>query len=195
MPSCKLLFSLHLIPQSNDMKRTEWFKRTFPAIEDNGLFPSILERLSGTPARIEELIGQVDPADLLILKPGGKWSIKEEIGHLGDMEPLWSGRVDDLVKGATELRVADLSNQTTHNANHNAKKMIPLLQRFRELRHAFVHKLSTLTEDELESSALHPRLKTPMRVIDLAYFVAEHDDHHLAAMREIILQGEQDKSR
>jgi hypothetical protein len=27
---------------------------------------------------------------------------------------------------------------------------------------------------------LHPRLKQPMRLVDHLYFVAEHDDHHLA---------------
>lgn len=167
------------------MKRTEWFKRTFPAIEDNGLLPAIIERLSGTPARVEEIIGRLDP-DLLTLKPGDKWSIKEEIGHLGDLEPLWSGRIDDLVNGAAELRVADLTNQATHNADHNTAKTITLLQRFREQRQSFVDKLLTLTDEQLERSALHPRLKTPMRIVDLAYFVAEHDDHHLARVREMV---------
>jgi uncharacterized damage-inducible protein DinB len=166
------------------MKRTEWFKRTFPAIEDNGLLPGIIERLSGTPARVEEIIGRLDP-DLLTLKPNDKWSIKEEIGHLGDVEPLWLGRIDDLVNGATELRAADLTNQTTHNADHNAAKTVTLLQRFREQRLAFVEKLLALTDEQLERKALHPRLKTPMRIVDLAYFVAEHDDHHLARVREI----------
>ncbi len=30
----------------------------------------------------------------------------------------------------------------------------------------------------LSISARHPRLMQPMRMIDLLYFVAEHDDHH-----------------
>ncbi|WP_186774633.1 hypothetical protein [Chitinophaga pinensis] len=47
---------------------------------------------------MEEIIGTQD-TDLLTLKDDGKWSIKEEIGHLGDMEPLWSGRTDDLTNG------------------------------------------------------------------------------------------------
>lgn len=170
------------------MKRTEWFKRTFPAIEDNGLLPTIIERLSGTPGRVEEILGRLDP-DLLTLKPDGKWSIKEEIGHLGDLEPLWYGRVEDLVNGATELRVADLTNQLTHNADHNAAKTITLLQRFREQRQSFVDKLLLLTDEQMERSALHPRLKTPMRIVDLAYFVAEHDDHHLARVRALILSA------
>lgn len=168
------------------MKRTEWFKRIFPPIEDNGLLPAIIERLNGTPARIEEIIGRLDP-DLLTLKTEDKWSIKEEIGHLGDLEPLWSGRIDDLVNGTAELRAADLTNQVTHNADHNTTKTVILLQRFREQRQAFVEKLLALTDEQLERSALHPRLKTPMRIVDLAYFVAEHDDHHLARVRELAI--------
>jgi hypothetical protein len=29
-------------------------------------------------------------------------------------------------------------------------------------------------------TALHPRLGTPMRLLDHVLFIAEHDDHHLA---------------
>jgi hypothetical protein len=46
--------------------------------------------------------------------------------------------------------------------------------------------LLSLTDEQLERAALHPRLKTPMRIVDLAYFVAEHDDHHLARVRELM---------
>jgi uncharacterized damage-inducible protein DinB len=166
------------------MKKTAWFKREFPVIEDNGILPSIIERLSGTPTRAEEIIGQLRPA-LLTRKPGGKWTIKEEIGHLSDLEPLWLGRLDDLVNGLPELRVADLTNQKTHTANHDATEIKQLLQRFREQRERLVQRLIPLEDEQLLHSSLHPRLKTPMRIIDLAYFVAEHDDHHLACIREI----------
>jgi uncharacterized damage-inducible protein DinB len=167
------------------MKRTEWFNRIFPVIEDNGMLPGIIERLSGTPARIEEIIRTTSPG-LLIIKPGEKWSINEEIGHLADMEPLWLGRLEDLINGATELRVADLTNQKTHTANHNATPAHVLLQQFREQRQQLASRLWRLDDEQLIQSALHPRLKTPMRIIDLAYFVAEHDDHHLAGIRQLL---------
>jgi hypothetical protein len=35
-------------------------------------------------------------------------------------------------------------------------------------------------------SMLHPRLKTPMRLVDHLFFVAEHDDHHLAKIWELV---------
>jgi len=167
------------------MQKTEWFNRKFPVIDDNGILPSIIERLAGTPARVEEITANL-PEDLLTLKQNGKWSIKEEIGHLDDLEPLWLGRLNDLVNGAAELRVTDLTNQKTHTANHNATALKTLLQQFRIQRQLFVNQLTVLNDEQLSHTALHPRLKTPMRIIDLAFFVAEHDDHHLACIREIL---------
>lgn len=168
------------------MKRTKWFERKFPAIEDNGLLPAIIERLAGTPVRVEEMVMGIN-AETLELKPENKWSIKEQIGHLSDLEPLWLGRVEDLKNGAIELRTADLTNERTHTANHNAADTAILLHQFREQRKKLVAALINLSDDQLLHSSLHPRMKTPMRIIDLAYFVAEHDDHHLSAVREILL--------
>jgi hypothetical protein len=88
--------------------------------------------------------------------------------------------------GLSELRATDLSNQKTHTAGHNATDIQILLQRFREHRQRLVDKLIQLNDEALMGISLHPRLKTPMRIVDLAYFVAEHDDHHLASIREII---------
>ncbi|MDP4262836.1 MAG: DinB family protein [Bacteroidota bacterium] len=167
------------------MKRTEWFKRKFPPVEDNGILPSIIERLAGTSARIEEMIGTVEPG-LLVVKPADKWTIKEEIGHLSDLEPLWLGRLDDLINGLPELRAADLTNQATHTANHNATEIKILLRQFRLQRQLLVNSLKNVNDEQIEKVSLHPRLKTPMRMIDLAYFVAEHDDHHLASIRAIL---------
>jgi uncharacterized damage-inducible protein DinB len=167
------------------MKRTEWFKRDFPAIRDNGILPSIIERLSGTPARIDEIVSNLSPA-LAVLKPLNKWSIQEEIGHLADLEPLWFGRLEEILGGLPELRAADLTNQKTNTANHNSTEIRVLLQLFRKQRQLFVDGLINLNDNELLNVSLHPRLKTPMRVIDLANFVAEHDDHHLASVREIL---------
>jgi uncharacterized damage-inducible protein DinB len=167
------------------MKKTEWFDRKFPPIGDNGILPSIIERLIGTPVRLEEITRNLDEY-MLISKDGDKWSIKEEAGHLSDLEPLWFGRLEELMSGLAELRVADLTNQRTHTANHNVIAMEILLRRFREHRKLFVNRLMHLSDEQLTHAALHPRLRTPMRIIDLAYFVAEHDDHHLARIREIL---------
>lgn len=73
------------------MKRTKWFEREFAPIKDKGLLPGIVERLEGTPARITEKTKRLQ-AHISKRSDNEKWSIKKEIGHLIDLEPLWLGR-------------------------------------------------------------------------------------------------------
>ena len=166
------------------MKQIKWFDRKFDFSIEQNIFPSIIERLEGTPIRLEHKIGQMAPENLTT-KLGGKWSIQENIGHLIDLEPLWQGRLEDILKETEYLRVADLENKKTDSANHNEKEIGQLLTDFTNLRQATLNSLSTLDESEIYKYALHPRLKTPMRTMDLFLFVAEHDDHHLAMMSDI----------
>ena len=46
--------------------------------------------------------------------------------------------------------------------------------------------LGTFEPDVFARTSLHPRLKQPMRLADHLYFVAEHDDHHVAKIWELI---------
>ncbi len=151
-------------------------------LEDNGMLPSLIERLAGAPVRLEEMASSI-PGQALIFKKDGKWSVKEEAGHLSDLEPLWLGRLEDLINAEAELRMTDLTNQLTHQANHNATSLETLLKRFRENRTKLVLRLDQVSDEQLLHVSLHPRLKTPMWIIDLAFFVAEHDDHHLSSIR------------
>lgn len=166
------------------MKRTLWFERKFDFDFPVGLLPAILERLRGTPARLEELVSLL-PSSHLTKQIGGDWSIQEHIGHLWDLEELHDRRIDDYLKRAETLQPADTKNEKTYKAKHNAKKVQQILSEFRTSRKHFVDRLEGLDDDTLAFVSLHPRLKQPMRVVDFAFFVAEHDDHHITSMREI----------
>ena len=163
------------------MVRKQWFDRKFEFDHLNGTIDGILERLNYTGLRLEHKMNSIDP-DILELKPGDKWSIKEQVGHLIDLEPLWRGRVLDMINNLEEMREADLENHKTHEANHNSRSMDDLIGEFSEARKSFVMEISNVKDQAESLTALHPRLKKPMRLIDLAYFVAEHDDHHLASI-------------
>lgn len=160
------------------MKRTKWFERNFPPIVDNGLFPSILERLEGTAVRLSSKISKIQSG--FTLSKDGKWSINKEIGHLIDLEPLWYDRMLQIIGGEQNLKIADLTNQKTNDAPHDDANIQDLISAFEAEREKLLRVLRNITGQDLEKSAIHPRLGTPMKLIDLAYFVAEHDDHHLA---------------
>jgi hypothetical protein len=166
------------------MNRTKWVEREFEFNLPVGVFPSVLERLRGTPARVEELTRGLAP-DILTERRGGKWSAQEHVGHLSDLDELHEGRLEDYERGLEVLRAADMSNRKTEEAGHNSARLEDLLARFRSARESFVRRLEALTEEEVAASATHPRLGKQMRVIDMALFVAEHDDHHLASIREL----------
>jgi hypothetical protein len=124
---------------------------------------------------------RMDPS-IIALTLDGKWSILDQIGHLGDLEPLWTGRREDILRGEKVMRAADLSNTITNNADHNSRSWHELVDIFESMRNLTLYKLRNLNEEDAFRSSLHPRLKTPMRTLDLFTFVAEHDDHHLATM-------------
>ena len=167
------------------MKQVQWFSRNFNFTSDQNTFPSILERLAGTPARLEEKVKSIPP-QVLSIRVDNTWTIKENAGHLTDLEPLWQGRLDDIISGKDELRPTDLQNTKTSSANHDAVPTEELLNRFRQIRTQTLKLLQTLNEQQVFMAALHPRLKTPMRTMDLFLFVAEHDDHHLARITELV---------
>ena len=95
-------------------------------------------------------------------------------------------RVDDFLTDRDTLAVADLGNRKTHEANHNAQELAEILAGFRTARLRLVEHLGTFEPDVFARTSLHPRLKQPMRLVDHLYFVAEHDDHHLATISELI---------
>jgi uncharacterized damage-inducible protein DinB len=169
------------------MRRTNWFERVFPAITDNGLLPGIIERLEGTSARLVEKTKDL-PDDFNPQSADGKWSLKKEIGHLPDIESLWFERLQQIIADNPDMKVADLANRKTHEAPHDSKTFGELIAEFKPQREKFVAGLRILKDEDLEKTSLHPRLKTPMKVVDLAFFVAEHDDHHLAQVTSLITE-------
>ena len=162
----------------------KWFDRKFRFDTPAWMFPMVVERLRGTPARAEELVEAVAAA-VLTRRHGKEWSAQEHIGHLLDLEPIWFGRVDDILSGAPRLRDADLANRKTHEAGHNGAPIAEILRLFRQARGELVRRLDDLDASAAERAAVHPRLELSMRLVDLILFVAEHDDHHLARVSRL----------
>jgi uncharacterized damage-inducible protein DinB len=166
------------------MTPRRWFDRKFELGLEPEAAQELLERLRRTPERLADAVGGLPP-EILTRKPEGKWSIQENAGHLLDLEPLWDQRLDDYDAGAADLHPADLENRKTHEAAHNDRPLAEILAEFSAVRGRIVARLAKMTPDELARTALHPRLRQPMSVVDLCFFVAEHDDHHLRTIEEL----------
>ncbi len=161
-----------------------WFDRTFELGLGPDAAPELLERLRRTPVRLAEAVRGL-LAEVLTRQHEGKWSIQENAGHLFDLESLWDQRLDDYDAGAAELHSADLENRKTHEAAHNDNPISDILADFAAARRGIVERLARMSPAQLARTSLHPRLRQPMSVVDLCFFVAEHDDHHLRTTNEL----------
>jgi uncharacterized damage-inducible protein DinB len=167
------------------ISRQPWFTREFSFDLPFAAVPGLLERLRDMPVRLEARLGHLAPPTLTV-RHDNHWSLQENAGHLWDLEALWMTRVEDLAMGRHGLSPADLENRKTEDARHNSRPLAEILLGFRVARLDLVTQLEAADEADWLRSALHPRLQRPMRLLDLAFFIAEHDDHHMATMTAIL---------
>ncbi len=166
------------------MKTTQWFEREFKFGLAPGMLPFFLERLSFTSLRIEQKVRGV--ADkILSEKIGGKWSVKQNIGHLGEVDEIAMKRIHEMLSGIAVLSPAVFEP----GKDYNAMPVAEVISYFTANRKKNIELYESLSETDLIKSSLHPRLKVMMNPVDLAYFDAEHDDHHLVKINEILNQS------
>ena len=162
----------------------KWLERRFGYEPAAGEFPAILERLRGTPARVEEKAARIHES-ARVKKPSDGWSIQEHLGHLADIESLWIRRVEEFLAGSKELSAADMTNRATFERRHNERAITAIVAEFRVARGNLVQRLDGISDRDVVITLMHPRLKRPMRLVDMCFFFAEHDDHHLAMVTRL----------
>ena len=172
----------YVTPMSNHLK---WTDRTWQFTFPVEVYPEMIERVRGTPARLEDRVESI-AAEILTKRDGERWSIQENAGHLLDLESLFSQRLDEYLAGAGVLHAADMSNRKTYEADHNRVSVETILTNFRARRTQLVARLDNLELQTFAAVAHHPRLNVPMRLVDMLFFQAEHDDFHLARISELI---------
>lgn len=171
------------------MKKLEWFDRSFAFGISPGMLPFLLERLQGTVVRLHHKVA-AEADEVLSYQPGGKWSIKQHIGHLAEVDEIALRRIDEIIGGMSPMTPAVFEPK----ADYNSQPVAGVLESFAARRRANLDRYARLSDEECLRQSLHPRLKVLMTPVDLAYFDAEHDDHHLVKINEL-LSGRREPGR
>ena len=162
------------------MKQLRWFDRKFTFGLSPEMLPFYLERLGGTRARIEDKVKGVDDK-FLSERFNDKWSIKQHIGHLAEVDEIGNRRIDEMISGFPVLSPAVFEPK-----DYSSWPFEKVVYYFEKTRSDNIKKYNGLSEDELVRGSEHPRLKVNMTPVDLAWFDAEHDDHHLLTIQQIL---------
>jgi len=162
------------------MNSLRWFDRKMTFGLPKEMLPFYLERLEGTAVRIEAKVRNLSN-EQLSLRPDGKWSIKQHIGHLAEVDQIANKRILEMRQGLEVMSPAVFEPQ-----DYNPWPIEKVVSFFRTTRNSNVETYRNIPENELLKSSRHPRLGVQMSPVDLAWFDAEHDDHHLVKINEII---------
>lgn len=163
------------------MNTTKWFEREFEFGLKPGMLPFFIERLSFTVLRVEQKVRGVNDK-MLSVKLDGKWSVKQNIGHLAEVDEIAMKRIHEMLSGIPTLSPAVFEPRQDYNLQP-VEEVIAYLDRNRKKNIALYESLSNI---DLAKSSQHPRLKVMMNPVDLALFDADHDDHHLVRINEIL---------
>jgi len=162
----------------------KWIERKFKFDFPADIYPELIERLNSTPDRLKTLLSDVS-REILTKKSSQNWSIQENAGHLITVENLFLGRLDDYEAGLAELRPAKINGSRTDDAAYNNWRIEKILSEFEFKRTHYITRLKNHKAEFFKKVSWHPRLAKPMRVCDMLYFQAEHDDHHIRKITDL----------
>ena len=165
--------------------KENWLEKQFDFDFPASKYVEFLQSLRETPAKIEVLVENL-PREVLVRRDEDSWSIQENVGHFLTAESLFLGRLDDYENDEPVLQPARFEDNPTDKANFNEKEIQWILDEFRKQREIYINRLDVLEPKAFEKAILHPRLNKPMRLCDMLYFHAQHDQHHLTRIAELI---------
>ena len=162
------------------MNNLPWFERNLKFGYPAEMLPYFLERLEGSIIRIQAKVKGIDDK-ILSTRFNDKWSVKQNIGHLAEVDEIANKRLDEMVQGVSPMSPAVFEPQ-----DYNPWTIEKVVDLFKNNRLKNLKKYQSLAESDLLKASLHPRLKIMMTPVDLAWFDAEHDDHHLVTIDRIL---------
>ena len=116
----------------------------------------------------------------------GKWSIKEVVGHMADVERIMTYRALRIARGDTTPLPGFDENAYVPAANFGARSLASLAHELEQVRNATIAFLETLEPDAAARRGSANNLEVTARA--LAYIIAGHERHHVRILTERYLK-------
>ncbi len=108
-------------------------------------------------------------SDHLRHKPGGKWSIHEQAGHVLPIESLWIARLDNIVMKSETLWSWNGTNADTDAGNFNEQRIVKILEDFTDDRKVHTEMLWKMDDSASSLKCFHTRIGQPFTLADHVY--------------------------
>jgi DinB superfamily len=111
----------------------------------------------------------------------GKWSVKEVVGHLSDVERVLSYRALRIARGDRTPLPGFEQDDYVRAAHFDRRSLADLLEDFAAVRTATMRLFHSLEADAWMRSGIANNLAVSVRA--LAYIIAGHERHHVEILR------------
>ena len=112
----------------------------------------------------------------------GKWSPKEILGHLSDVERVFNYRMLAIARGETQSLPSFDENTYVENARFDAQPLSGLVRQYQLVRLGTLQLLPTFDAATLDRVGVANN--TPISVRTIAWLIAGHERHHLNVLRD-----------
>lgn len=116
-------------------------------------------------------------------RPGpAEWSLKEVIGHLNDVERVFSYRLLRISRGDATPLAGFEQNDYVREAGFDDYALSELVSEFEHLRHANIIAIQHMSNDAVNRSGIASGNVISARA--LIYMLVGHVEHHMASLHE-----------
>ena len=121
-------------------------------------------------------------------KPGPEeWSVKEVIGHLNDVERVFSYRLLRISRGDNKPLTGFEQEEYVRAAGYDEYGLNELVGEFEHLRRANIIMISHMSEAAVDQRGVASGMTVSARA--LIYMLVGHVEHHMASLHEKYLPG------
>lgn len=142
------------------------------------LYTSLVCRLKTQHFTIAELVKNIDEPHLNHPPLPGKWSIKDNIAHLASYQPVFIGRVYQILKGDTPVFSAYRADDEADFIEAREWSVIDLLSKLNGNRRQILELITELPDEQLLLKGTHQKFGT-LTIVEWTEFFLLHEAHHL----------------
>jgi hypothetical protein len=166
------------IPRPEPGEYLEYYGKYIVRVPDGDLISILREQLMDSVALLRGV--SAEKADYAY--GPGKWTIKEVVGHMIDVERVMAYRALRFARNdKTDLPGFD-ENAWVPNANFGARTLGDLLEEFQVVRASTIHFAKHLDDEMLKRRGSANGAAVTVRA--LLYIIAGHERHHVALLKE-----------
>ncbi len=141
--------------------------------------------LAALPKQIDEIraaLGNLTDDQALFRDAPNEWSIKEVMGHLNDVERVFSYRLLRVSRNDATPLPGFEQDDYVREAGFNSHPLSELIQEFVHLRRANILAIQNMKEES--TMRVGVASGKPVSARALIYMLVGHVDHHLASLHE-----------